>query len=189
MGIEILLKLASPIVTLIIGFIINKYFQNRPKLITYLVQASEIPLKDGENTIVNTHSVVVRNDGKRTAHNVRVGHTYLPDSFSIFPKLMCDISRSEDDNSAEIIIPTLVPNEQISISYLYFPPYTWHKVNSYCKSDEMHAISDDTNAKYLDLSHALRLSNFRDYLSLFFLFIGISTFLYWIFIVIWTWAN
>ena len=33
-------------------------------------------------------------------------------------------------------MPTLVPNEQVTISYLYFPPTTWKQINGPVKSDE-----------------------------------------------------
>jgi hypothetical protein len=39
----------------------------------------------------------------------------------------------------EILIPTLVPGEQITISYLYFPPIVWKDINTYIKSDERFA--------------------------------------------------
>ena len=34
------------------------------------------------------------------------------------------------------VIPTLIPDEQVTISYLYFPPTTWDKINGHIKSDE-----------------------------------------------------
>jgi hypothetical protein len=37
---------------------------------------------------------------------------------------------------AEIVIPKLVPSEQVSISYLYFPPLLWSQIHAYTKSDE-----------------------------------------------------
>jgi len=61
-------------------------------------------------------------------------HPYLP-SFNVYP----DIEHRVDDlpgGGKEIIIPTLVPNEQVTISYLYFPPVTWNQVNGQIKSNE-----------------------------------------------------
>jgi transcriptional regulator with XRE-family HTH domain len=37
---------------------------------------------------------------------------------------------------AGLVMPTLVPNEQVTISYLYFPPTTWKQINGPVKSDE-----------------------------------------------------
>ena len=36
----------------------------------------------------------------------------------------------------EILFPSLVPNEQVTVSYLYFPPATWDQINVGVKSDE-----------------------------------------------------
>ena len=153
MELDTIAKLLAPIATAIIGFLVKKYLEARPKLITYLVHASAIPLHDDKNTEVNTHSIVVRNAGKRTAHNVRIGHNFLPKSFQLYPQLTHNIVEG-DNGAAEILIPTLVPDEQVNISYLYFPPDTWHKVNSYCKSDEM-------SAKYINIVPSLQLNRFQ----------------------------
>ncbi len=37
---------------------------------------------------------------------------------------------------AEIVFPTLVPGEQVTVGYLYYPPVLWSNVNSSTKSDE-----------------------------------------------------
>ena len=132
---EVLAKLLAPVIAAVIGAVVKKYFEAKPKLITYLVHSSAIPLNDNSNTQVNTHCIVVRNAGKKTAHNVRIGHNVLPKGFQVFPLLSYKVIESTN-GSAEILIPTLVPNEKVSISYLYFPPLLWNQVNSYTKSDE-----------------------------------------------------
>ena len=133
-GLDAILKLASPVLTALIGWVSKQYLEARPNLVTYLVHASAIPLNDERETIVNTHSIVVRNVGKRTATNVRIGHNNLPPSFQVFPPIPYTVTKGHKD-SAEILIPTMVPDEQISVSYLYFPGLTWHNVNSYTKAD------------------------------------------------------
>ena len=174
-------KLLAPAITAIVVFLLKKYFDAKPNLITYMVHASAIPLHDEKNNSVNTHSIVVRNSGKKTAHDVRIGHNYLPPSFQLFPLLNHELIKMEGD-AAEILIPTLVPNEQITITYLYFPPITWHQINSYCKSDEM-------NAKYINVIPTQQPS--RPVLALLWilLFIGTSTVVYFSSIRIWNWLN
>jgi hypothetical protein len=132
---ELILKVVSAILATVGGALIKHYLEGKPKLITYLVHASAIPLNDESTTQVNTHSIVVRNAGRKTANNIRIGHNWLPKSFQVFPKVSYEIL-GEINTSAEILIPTLVPNEQITISYLYFFPNTYTQVNSYTKSDE-----------------------------------------------------
>ena len=67
-----------------------------------------------------THSVVLRNSGRRPATNVRLAHPYLPD-FNVFPSVGYRVENLPG-GGREIVMPTLVPNEQVTISYLYFPP-------------------------------------------------------------------
>lgn len=181
MDLDVIAKLLAPIITGIVGWLIKEYLEARPKLITYMVHASAIPLHDEKKTSVNTHSIVVRNAGKKTAHNVRIGHAWLPPSFQLYPQLTHEII--EDENgAAEILIPTLVPDEQINISYLYFPPDTWHKVHSYCKCDEV-------SAKYVNVVPSPQLSKLQLASLWLLLFIGASTVVYWSFIKIWAWVQ
>lgn len=132
---EALAKLLSPLLAALIGTTAKYYLEAKPKLISYLVHSSAIPLNDNTNTQINTHSIVVRNVGKKAAHNIRIGHNFLPKSFQIYPPVSHDILFNPN-GANEILIPSLVPNEQISISYLYFPPMTFNQVNAYAKSDE-----------------------------------------------------
>lgn len=61
---DIVIKLLASVLTAVVGFLLKRYFEAEPKLITYLVHASAIPLKNEETqstTTINTHSIVVRN--------------------------------------------------------------------------------------------------------------------------------
>jgi hypothetical protein len=178
--INVLAKLLAPALTGIVGLIAKGYLEARPKLITYLVHASAIPLHDEKNTNVNTHSIVVRNAGRRTAHNIRIGHNFLP-AFQIHPQLAHEVIKGED-GSAEIIIPTLVPSEQINISYLYFPPHLWSQVHSHCKSDEM-------AAKYINIMPAVQPSKLQLTVIWGLMFVGASTLLYWVIYWLLAWVQ
>jgi hypothetical protein len=178
--INVLAKLLAPAITGVVGIIVKGYLEAKPKLISYLVHASAIPLHDEKHTHVNTHSVVVRNAGKRTAHNVRVGHNFLP-AFQVFPQLAHEIIKG-DGGSAEIVIPTLVPGEQINISYLYFPPNLWSQVHSYCKSDEM-------AAKYINIMPAIQPSKLQLFVVWGLMFVGASTLVYWSIYLVLAWIQ
>lgn len=178
--IDVIGKLSAPIITAVVGFFAKRYLEARPKLITYLVHASAIPLGDDNKTNVNTHSIVVRNSGKKTAHNVRIGHYFLP-AFQMHPQLAHEVVRGEN-TAAEIVIPTLVPGEQINISYLYFPPEVWSQVHSYCKSDEM-------AAKYINIIPATQLNIFQLAAIWGLVFVGASTLVYWAIYWLWVWAK
>ena len=88
----------------------------------------------GNINVVNTHSVVIRNAGKQAATNVRLSHSFLPE-FNIFPPIKHQVE-DVSNIGPDILIPTIVPGEEITISYLYFPPYTYAQINAGVKFDE-----------------------------------------------------
>ena len=143
--IDALTKVVSPLLVALISGLLKHYFEARPKLITYLVHSASHPLPvaipDPESPgqpgapAVHTHTIVVRNAGKKSAHNVRIDHAVFPLSYRVMPPVNHTVTRGQGD-SAEICIPVLVPNEQVTVSYLYFPPLTWDQVNGWVKSDE-----------------------------------------------------
>jgi hypothetical protein len=118
----------------------------------------------------------VRNTGKKPAHNVRIGHAAFPPSYQIYPPVSHTVSRGQG-NSAEIHIPVLVPNEQITISYLYFPPLLWNEVAAYAKCDE-------GMAKELNVIPSAQLSKPIIAILWAFMFVGASTCTYWAFTLI-----
>jgi len=128
--------IAAPISALFVGVWINRRFESRPVLISYFghVAAFRTTPPSGPPIIVHTHAVVLRNVGRRSATNVRLRHNVLPD-FIIWPEVQHHI---EDLSGGvrEIVIPTLVPGEQISVSYLYFPPLTVAQINAGIRSNE-----------------------------------------------------
>lgn len=127
---------AAPILALFVGVWVNRRFESRPVLLSHWghVSSFNYQMGNGDTGTVNTHSVVIRNVGRRAATNVRLSHTYLPD-FKIWPPVQHKLE--EVPNSAnDIVIPTVVPNQQLSISYLYFPPVTYADVNAGVKCDQ-----------------------------------------------------
>lgn len=135
---ETVAKIASPIVTLIAGSVLKNYAEKSPKLLSYIGHVSSFTLQDEQKSFVFTHSVIVRNAGRKSATNVRLGHHFLPTNLRIEPQINYTIE-TNPEGAAEIVIPTLVPKEQVTISYLYFPPRTWDQINSYTKSDDGYA--------------------------------------------------
>jgi hypothetical protein len=125
---------AGPILGVIAGFVLNRFFETRARLVYYLGHASEFVVPTASLT-VHTHAVVIRNIGRLTVHNVRVGHMVLPPDIAVFPYRQYRIEALPGDHN-EIVLETLAPNEQITISYLYFPPLYWHQINSEVRCDE-----------------------------------------------------
>jgi len=132
---SVVATIASPVVTLFVGFFLNHIFEKKPKLVGFLGHVSGIRLNNENQPIfVNTHSVILRNTGRRVAKNVRVGHNVLP-AFQVYP----DINYTVIDlpsGGKEIIFPALIPKKQITISYLYFQPLTWDNINTHLEYDE-----------------------------------------------------
>lgn len=129
-------QIGVPVATLFLGAWVRRWFEKRPALTSYFghVSAFKYAREDGKKVDIYTHSVVLRNAGRKSASNVRIRHTVLP-SFQIVPPVdhrVIDLA----DNAKEILIPTMVPGEQLTISYLYFPPLTYANVNAGIKSDE-----------------------------------------------------
>ena len=133
---QIVISIAVPIITLFLGVWANRKFENKPNLISYFghVSSFKYTLDNGQLIDVFTHSVVLRNAGRRSATNVRITHNELPD-FNIWPKIAYS-TENLPEGGKDILIPTLVPGEQITISYLYFPPTTVEQINAGIKSDQ-----------------------------------------------------
>ena len=119
-----LATIAAPVITLFVGAWVNRKFENRPILISYFghISGFNSTPPGGTPIQVNTHAVVLRNTGRRSATNIRLHHATLPD-FSIWPSVPYQ-TENLPDGTRDIVIPTLVPGEEITISYLYFPPLT-----------------------------------------------------------------
>lgn len=128
--------IAAPIVTLFLGVWVNRKFENRPILISYFshVSAFRYLPTGGQPMGIHTHSVVLRNAGHVSATSVRIHHNNLPD-FNIWPSVVHNVEMLQD-GTRDIVIPSMVPGEQITISYLYFPPITVDQVNAGIKSDQ-----------------------------------------------------
>ena len=146
---DALVKLLAPLLVALVGTWAKRRFEGRPKLVTYLVHAANNPLPqpdlpnpaaaapdpvNARPQAINTHAIVVRNAGQKTAHSVRIDHAFFPFSYSVFPPIHHTLTRQGD--GAEILIPVLVPGEQVTVSYLYFPPVTWDRVSGWVKCDE-----------------------------------------------------
>ncbi len=131
-------EIAAPTLALFVGAGLDRWLERKPKLVTYYGHVSSFTLQNqnpGQSNIaLHTHSVVIRNTGKRAAENVRIAHNVLPPNVQIFPAME---SRTVNlpGGGGEIIIPRLIPDEQITISYLYFPPLLWNQINTNVRSD------------------------------------------------------
>ena len=132
---DVVAKLAGPTLSLIVGAVIKHYSEARSRVISFIGHVSAFTMQDEQHTQVHTHSVIVRNAGRKAAHNVRLVHGVLPIHITLYPPVQYTIER-HTEGSGDIVLPVLVPKEQVTVSYLYFPPLLWNQINLNTKSDE-----------------------------------------------------
>lgn len=177
MDIKFILSIIGPLVTTLLAYILNKYFYNRACLIAYYGHIDSLKLNNPDDPEqpfrLNIHVIVLRNTGRVAAKNVRVIYQHFPDiSFNISQG--CNYTVSDiPDGGKEIMFPVLVPKEQINITYLYFPPKTFKDISTSIKSDE-------GLAREIHVIPAPSLSNWQTAILYFLLFVGCSTFIYWV---------
>lgn len=135
---ELVIKIVMPLITLFLGAWLKNFMEAKERLIAHYGHVSSFKLKrtdgDEQDKWVYTHSVVVRNTGRKPASNLRLGHNILPENVIVQP----DIDYSVKDlpgGSKELVFPVLPPKKEITVSYLYTPPLTYNQINSHIESD------------------------------------------------------
>lgn len=120
-----------------VGAVIVKRVEGKAELISHWGHVSAFTLRNPGQppVVIHTHDVVIRNAGRKPANNVRVSHSLLPDQFNINPSVPYTVEQLPA-GTKDIVIPKLVPGQQIIISYLYYPPITFDQVNAGIRSDE-----------------------------------------------------
>ncbi|WP_141231804.1 hypothetical protein [Pseudomonas sp. Irchel s3a12] len=169
---EIFAKIAAPILSGVLGVIIKHYLEARSKIISFIGHASSFTVQGEHPVVIHTHAVVVRNAGRKAATNVRLSHAILPSNLTVYPPVMYTIERNPE-GAGEIVFPSLVPKEQVTISYLYFPPLLWSQINVNAKSDEGFA-------KIISVIPIPQPSKFVNYCLWLLIFVGVSFLMYWL---------
>ncbi|EPW3767503.1 hypothetical protein ACWI58_002908 [Vibrio fluvialis] len=131
-------QIAAPIIAIFVGALLNRFLNERPRLIAYYGHVASHSFNNTEVegqrvTHINTHAVVIRNTGNKTATNVRISHNVLPD-FKIYPDTDFQVNNLPSGGK-EIVIPRISPKREYTISYLYFPPVTYNQISSFIESD------------------------------------------------------
>jgi hypothetical protein len=135
---DVLAKIASPVLSLVLGALVKHYTEARSRVVSFVGHVSAFTLQGQHPITVHTHSIVVRNIGRKAAKNVRLSHGFLPENFTVYPPIQYNVEQNPK-GASEIVIPILVPKEQVTISYIYFPPLIWNQINVNTKSDEGYA--------------------------------------------------
>jgi hypothetical protein len=171
MDIDLIAKIAAPILSLIVAALIKHYLEGKSRLVTYIGHVVAFPNDNAPQT--HMHSVVLQNAGKKSAPNVRVPHGVPLASVSVqvAPPMHYTFEFSPS-GTFEILIPTLAPKEQVTISYLYQEPTVWSQISWLPKSD-------DGLAELAQAIPAPRPNKIVRYSSILLTLVGLSYLLYW----------
>jgi len=120
----------------------SRVFERRARVIVFYGHVGQFDLQPTGQfptaVRVHTHTVVIHNIGKLAAHNVRLPHNIAlapPLNFSVQPPTT--FARTPlAGGGEEITFPALAPGQQVTVSYLYFPPLFFHQINLPISSDE-----------------------------------------------------
>jgi hypothetical protein len=115
-----------------IAFGIAEWDKRRARLIAFFSQRAEFtaPLPDGGTVTAVLHTIILRNRGSSPVTNVRLHHHQLP-AFSIRPQ---HVQRQVE--GTDIVLPQVLPNEVVEVSYLYVAPTTPQQVHAGIRSDQ-----------------------------------------------------
>lgn len=157
---DLVARIAGPVLGAFVGWGLARASERRSKLVTYYghVSAFQIrpPAPEGGGAPpppfpVHAHAVVIRNAGRKAATGVRVSHAVMPRDFTISPATPYTVEELE--GSTDIVIPQLVPKEQITISYMYPSHILWNQVTQGVKCDDgfadvLHVLPTPQPAKW-----------------------------------------
>jgi hypothetical protein len=130
---QLLATLTAPVIAWTLGRVSGR----GSKLVTYYGHVGAFQMQREPPNVpmnVHTHDVVIRNVGHKPATNVRVTHRFLPD-YNILPPVPHTVV-DVPGGGRDIIIERMVPGEQVTLAYLYFPPVTFMEVTTGVKSDD-----------------------------------------------------
>ena len=177
---KVFLQIASSIIAVCVGAIVNKYLSKRERLIAYYGYIASYAIDSvvggSEVTQIHTHSVVIRNNGNKTATNVRISHNVLS-NIKIFPETNFEIT-DLPSGGKELIIPRITPKKEYTISYLYFPPITYNDII-------ISAIESDAgSAKIINVRLQQIYPQWFNILCIFAIILGLIAFIYIVYEII-----
>lgn len=126
----IVATIAGPVIALFVGAALTRILERRPRIVAYFSHTSAFRIAAANPPLyIHTHAIVIKNTGQQPATDIRVRHNVLPPNPQLFP----DVAFTVEDlpgGGADIVIPRLVPGEQVSISYLYAPPLLYSQIHA-----------------------------------------------------------
>jgi hypothetical protein len=169
-------RIAEALLIAALGGFVARAIERRPRVVAFYAHIGEFQLQPSggfPGGMVRTHSVVVRNTGRLAARNVRLPHNLPltpPLNFFIFPQTAFTRSALAGGGE-EITFPVLVPGQQVTISYLYFPPLLFNQIN-------LPISSDEGMARVINVLPTPQLPRWRLAVFWMFAFVGVVTSVY-----------
>ena len=122
-----LLWVVSGAILAYVGAMITRWLQFVPRVVCYIGHSAQFPVPLPEqsksdvqpNLQIATYSLVLRNTGKKPATNLKVLHSVLPQQFMVYGAHTEYTQELLSNGIQAITFPRLLPNEQITISYLH----------------------------------------------------------------------
>lgn len=106
-----------PIVTaVVIAIILKKIHERKSKLTVYVGNVSIIKTT---TSYVHSFYIVLTNNGKLKAENIRIQHLILPEYREIIPHVKSYVDEI-GEGLKDLVIEQMVPGEQLTIQYLYY---------------------------------------------------------------------
>jgi len=120
----------APIATVVVGYFGKRALDLKPRVVAFMASANSVVMGKGleTETTINSHVLIIRNDGGLAARNVRITHDHFPPNISVYPGVEY-VPFENPQGFTELQFPLLAPGQQISVSYMYFPPLIWPQIN------------------------------------------------------------
>jgi hypothetical protein len=129
-----------------VGYGLRYFFERKTRLVVFFGHVGEFHLapttSSPQGMTVHTHSVELRNAGRLPANKVRIPHKVLIGPGGANVSIRPSIAYTKNvlpNGGEEIQFDTLAPQQQVTLSYLYFPPLFVGQIHEPIRCDEVMA--------------------------------------------------
>lgn len=120
MDVALIATIATPFLVLLAKLLLER----RPNVVAYYSNIAAFRMTEG---VINSHTVVLRNNGRQAAEGIRLAHPVLTNDVRI--DLQPDVEHTVDREAKTISIPRLRPKEQVQVAYMYPGNFTFNQIS------------------------------------------------------------
>ena len=112
----LIITIATPFFALIAHLLLER----RPNVVAYFSNIASFRLAGEPPHFIHSHSVRLRNNGRRAAEQIKLRHQYFGEEvqFNVQPEMEHLVERTEHGGGT-ITITKLLPKEEAEVSYMY----------------------------------------------------------------------